>query len=109
MTTETGGDEEFAAMLQRQVCAAFGLEPWDAGLEPVPLRVRFWRAVTFSYRRGKAVDWRSYNAAEAGYLAREQAYEAALPGRAQEIADQLSGMLPDGMRFEWVAEGDADG
>ena len=105
MTTETGGDEEFAAMLQRQVCAAFGLEPWDAGLEPVPLRVRFWRAVTFSYRRGKAVDWRSYNAAEAGYLAREQAYEAALPGRAQEIADQLSGMLPDGMRFEWAAEG----
>ena len=66
-----------------------------------PLRVRFWRAVTFAYRRGKAVDWRSYNAAEAEYLASQEAFKAALPGRAQEIADDLSGMLPDGMRFEW--------
>jgi len=109
MTSGTGSEEEFAAALRSQVLAAFGLKPWDAGLEPAPLRVRFWRAVTFAYRRGKAVDWRSYNAAEAGYLAREQAYEAALPGRVQEIADQLSGMLPDGMRFEWTAEGSTDG
>ena len=97
-------EEEFAAGLQAQVLAAFGLEPRDAGLAPVPRRVRIWRAVTFAYRRGKAIDWRSYNAAEAEYRAREQAYADALPGRMQEIAGQLSGMLPEGMRFEWVSD-----
>ena len=102
-------DEEFAAVLQSQVLAAFGLKPWQAGLEPPPLRIRFWRAVTFAYRRGKAIDWRSYNAAEAEYRAQMEAYAAGLPGRAQEIADELSGMLPDGMRFEWTAGGSADG
>jgi hypothetical protein len=30
----------------------------------------------------------------------------ALPGRVQEIADQLSEMLPDGMRFEFGAGAD---
>ena len=102
----TGADEEFAAMLQHQVLAAFGLEPYDIGTAPVPLRIRIWRAVTFAYRRGKAVDWRSYNAAEAEYRAREQAYVAALPVRAQEIADQFSGMLPEDMRFEWGVSAD---
>ena len=98
-------EEEFAAMLRSQVLAAFGLEPWEAGLEPPPLRVRFWRAVTFAYRRGKVVDWRSYNAAEAEYRERQEAFEAALPERAQEIADEISEMLlPDGMRFEWRPE-----
>ena len=90
-----------ALEVQSQVLAAFGLEPYDIGTAPVPLRIRIWRAVTFAYRRGKAVDWRSYNAAEAEYRAREQAYVAALPVRAQEIADQFSGMLPEDMRFEW--------
>ena len=102
----TGTDEEFAAMLQQQVLAAFGLKAWDAGLAPVPWYARIWRAVTFAYRRGKAVDWRSYNAAEAEYRAREQAYVAALPVRAQEIADQFSGMLPEDMRFEWGVSAD---
>ena len=100
----TGADEESAAMLQQQVLAAFGLKAWDAGLAPVPWYARIWRAVTFAYRRGKAVDWRRYNAAEAEYRAREQAYVAALPGRAREIADQFSGMLPEGMRFEWARD-----
>jgi hypothetical protein len=99
-------DEEFAATLQSQVLAAFDLKPWDAGLTPVPLRVRIWRAVTFAYRRGKAIDWRSYNAAEAEHRAREQAYVDALPDRVQEIADHLSEMLPDGMRFEFGAGAD---
>ena len=31
----------------------------------------------------------------------EAEYIAALPGRMQEIADQLSECLPEGMRFEW--------
>ena len=94
-------EEEFAAMLRSQTLAAFGLKAHDAGLAPVPWHVRAWRAVTFAYRRGKAVDWRSYNAAEAECRARDEAFRAALPGRAQEVADQLSGMLPEGMRFEW--------
>ena len=58
-------DEAFAAHVQAATLRAFGLEAWDAGLAPVPLRVRFWRRLTFAYRRGKAVDWTSYNAAEA--------------------------------------------
>jgi hypothetical protein len=103
---DDGPDGEFAAMLQRQILGAFDLKPWDAGLEPEPLRVRAWRAVTLARRRGKAIDWRSYNAAEAEFRAREEAYVTALPGRVQEIADRLSEGLPDGIRFEF---GDADG
>jgi hypothetical protein len=100
-----GSDEDrLAARLREQVLDAFGLEAWDAGLSPAPLRVRIWRKVTFAYRRGKAIDWRSYNAAEAEYRAREEAFKAELPGRAQEVADQLSELLPDGMRFEWGLE-----
>jgi len=98
-------EEEFAARLRSQTLAAFGLKPWEAGLEPPPLRVRFWRAITFAYRRGKAINWWSYNAAEAAARAVLEAHAAALPGRAQEVADELSGLLlPDGMRFEWVPD-----
>ena len=95
----SGGEADWA---RSQVLAAVGLKEWQIGAAPVPWYARIWRAVTFAYRRGKAVDWRSYNAAEAEYRAREQAYVAALPGRAQEIADQFSGTLPDGLRFEWA-------
>src|SRR6185437_16112544 len=91
--------------LQASILRAYGLKPWDAGLVPVPLRVRLWRAVTLAYRRGKAIDWRSYNAAEAEARAAHDAFLAALPGRAQEIADQISEGLPDGtLRFEWGPE-----
>jgi len=31
---------------------------------------------------------------------------AALPARAQAIADQLSEGLPEGLRFEWRADGE---
>ena len=96
--------DEFADQIRAQTLAAFGLEEYDIGMAPVPLHVRIWRAVTFAYRRGRAVDWRSYNAAKAEYQAREQAYVAALPGRMQEIADQLSEALPDGLRFEWTGD-----
>lgn len=91
-----------ADVVQAQVLRAFGLKPWDAGLAAVPLRIRIWRAVTRAYQRGKAIDWRSYNAADAAARAAIEAYKAALPGRAQEIADELSEDLPPGMRFEWV-------
>lgn len=101
-----GSEDEFAAMLRSQILSMLDVKPWDAGLEPVPLRIRLWRAVTFSYRRGRAVDWRSWNAAETELRARQQAFADALPGRAQEIADQLSGILPDGMRFEWARDDD---
>ena len=30
----SSNEEEFAARLRSQTLAAFGLEPWDAGLEP---------------------------------------------------------------------------
>jgi hypothetical protein len=92
--------------LTAQVLGAYGLKPWDAGLAPVPLRVRIWRAVTFARRRGQVIDWRSYNAAEAEARAAEAAFIAALPGRAQEIADHFSAGLPDGLRFEWVTDGE---
>ena len=99
----SGGEADW---VRSQVLAAFGLKEWQIGAAPVPWYARIWRAVTFAYRRGKAVDWRSYNAAEAEYRAREQAYVDALPGRAQEIADQFSGMLPEDMRFEWGVSAD---
>jgi len=98
-------EDEFAARLRKQTLEAFGLKAWDAGLAPVPWYVRLWRAATFAKRRGKVIDWRSYNAAEAEHRAREEAFKAELPGRAQEVADQLSGLLPDGLRFEWGPDG----
>lgn len=52
--------------LRKQVLGAFGLKPWDitSAVRP-PWRVRIWRRLTFAYRRGKAIDWRSHEAAEA--------------------------------------------
>lgn len=98
-------DDEMAAAVQADVLRAFGLKPWDmtATVCP-PLRVRLWRAVTFAYRRGKVIDWQSYEAAEAAMRAADEAYKAALPGRLQDIADDLSEALPDGMRFEWAPD-----
>jgi hypothetical protein len=84
--------------LQRTVLRLYGLKPWDIGA-PVPRRIRVWRRL----RRRKVIDWRSYNAAEAEYWAEQAAFEAEIPGRAQDIADRLSEGLPDGMRFEWRA------
>jgi hypothetical protein len=93
--------------LQTQVLSAFGLKPWDitSTVRP-PWRIQLWRKLTFARRRGKAIDWRSYEAAEAEALAREAGYAANLPHRLQETADALSEMLPDGMRFEWSAGDD---
>ena len=97
---------EFSAHLRARTLEAFGLKPHDIGVAPVPWHVRLWRAATFAYRRGKAIDWRSYNAAEAEARTRQEAYKAALPGRMDEITDQLSECLPDGMRFERVTGDD---
>ena len=97
--------DEMAEAIQAQILRAFGLKPWDAGLVPVPLRIRIWRTITRAYQRRKAIDWRSYNAAEAEARAATEAYKAALPGRAQEVADRLSEGLPAGMRFEWAPDG----
>jgi hypothetical protein len=94
--------------LQAHILKAFGLHPWDitSAVRP-PLRIRLWRAVTFARRRGKAVDWRKYEAAEAEMLAREAEFEASLPSRMQEVADLISEELPDGMRFEWTGDQEA--
>ena len=99
--------------LRQQVLDAFGLKLYDiTATAPMPSRVRLWRAVTFAAWRGKVISRRSLRRleqAEAGYRVREEAYLAALPGRMREIGDMLSAGLPDGMRFEWAAEGDGDG
>lgn len=93
--------------LQAQILGAYGLKPWDitSAVRP-PWRVRAWRRVTFARRRGKVIDWRSYEAAEAGARAAEAGLVAALPGRVRESAADLSALLPEGMRFEWRADGD---
>jgi hypothetical protein len=93
-------DKEFTAHVREATLRAFDLKPWDAGLAPVPLRVRIWRKLTFAYRRGKAVDWSGYNPAEAEARAADEAYRAALPGRMRAVADLLGEGLPDGLRFE---------
>jgi hypothetical protein len=46
-------------------------------------------------------EYATYEEAAIAARAFEDAYAANLPHRAQEIADRLSEMLPDGMRFEW--------
>lgn len=63
---------EFSAHLRARTLEAFGLKPHDIGVAPVPWHVRLWRAATFAYRRGKAIDWRSYNAAEAEARTRQE-------------------------------------
>lgn len=97
--------DEMAAAIQADILRAFGLKPWDitATVRP-PVRVRLWRAVTFARRRGRIIDWKPYEAAEAQMRAADEAYKAALPGRLQDIADDLSEVLPDGMRFEWAPD-----
>jgi hypothetical protein len=99
-------DEEFAELVRVRMLAAFGLKPWEAGLAAVPLRVRVWRVVTFACRRGRAIDWRSYNRAEETARAADEAYRAALPDRLDAIAEHLTGMLPEGLRFEWTVDGE---
>ena len=47
----------------------------------------------------------SYRAAWEEYRAEQERFAAELPGRAQEVADALSGLLPEGMRFEWRSGG----
>lgn len=93
--------------LQAQILGTFGLKPWDvtSAVRP-PWRVRLWRRLTFARRRGKVIDWRSYEATEAEALVAEAEYAANLPHRAQEVADSLSALLPEGMRFEWKADGE---
>lgn len=44
----------------------------------------------------------SYMAASSEMDRREAQYLTALPGRMAKMADDLSALLPDGMRFEWV-------
>jgi hypothetical protein len=108
---EVSEDDAFAERLREQTLKVFGLKPWDitATVRP-PRRVRLWRAVTFARRRGKVVDWGPYEAAEAEAREADEAFAAGLPGRLAEIAGQLGKELPDGLRFEWTAEGEqADG
>ena len=40
-------DEEFAAHLRRQICAAFDVKPWQIGIAPAPWYMR----PVLTYRR----------------------------------------------------------
>jgi hypothetical protein len=40
VASETGSDEEFAALLRQKVCDAFGVKPWEIGIGPAPWHVR---------------------------------------------------------------------
>jgi hypothetical protein len=90
--------------LRQQVLGAFGVKDYDIGIAPVPGWVRFWRAATFAYRRGKAIDWRSYNRAEAEARVREEEFRSAMEDYRQGVASRLSELLPDGLRFEFTTE-----
>jgi hypothetical protein len=50
--------------------------------------------------------FRTYEEAWVAKRVADEAFVAALPGRAAAIAEQLSALLPDGLRFEWVADGE---
>jgi hypothetical protein len=97
--------DELSGRIKAETLHAFGLKPWDTG-GPVPGRVRIWRAVTFACRRGKAIDWRSYNMAEEQARAAGAAYLASVQERADRIADGLSEGLPDGLRFDCAPGGE---
>jgi len=100
-------DDAFAEQLREQTLKAFGLKPWDiTGTVRAPWRVRFWRTLTFAKRRGKVTDWGPYEAAEAEAREAHQAFAAGLAERMTEAAEALSEGLPDGLRFEWTAEGE---
>lgn len=100
--------DEFAEMVRAKTLAAFGLHEWDISSAPAPWRVRFWRAVSFAKRRGKVIDWRSYEAAEAELRETEAKYRADMPARLAAFEAHLNGMLagsvPEGLRFEWKAD-----
>jgi hypothetical protein len=52
------------------------------------------------------LDLLAYDAAWAAMRAQQDAIAAALPVRANAIAERINGILPDGLRFEWVADGE---
>jgi hypothetical protein len=56
------------------------------------------------------LDLLAFDALWAGMRAEQDAFAAALPGRTEAVAnvinEYLAGVLPDGMRFEWVADGE---
>lgn len=43
--------ERFRRQLRRDTLRTFGVKPWQAGLVPVPRRVRAWHKLTFARRR----------------------------------------------------------
>jgi hypothetical protein len=56
------------------------------------------------------LDLLAFDALWAGMRAEQDAFAAVLPRRMEAVADvineYLAGVLPDGMRFEWVADGE---
>ena len=53
---------------------------------------------------GDQAEVASYMAARSEAERREARYLASLPPRMGEMADDLSALLPEGMRFEWVSD-----
>jgi hypothetical protein len=52
------------------------------------------------------LDLLAFDALWAGMRAEQDAFAAALPERANAVAERINGILPDGLRFEWVADGE---
>lgn len=109
--TDMSEPDEFADYyLRSKILGAYGLHEWDISSAPAPWRVRFWRAVSFAKRRGKVIDWRSYEAAEAELRESEAKCRADMSARLAAFEAHLNGMLagsvPEGMRFEWTVDGE---
>ncbi len=100
MIKAAGDYETFRTELARQIAQAFSPHP------SMPRRI--WYRASFGRWRTRKLraSLASLDAAEAEYRAREAAYLAALPARmaavSDEINERLAGILPEGMRFEWV-------
>lgn len=45
--------EQARAAVERDVCAAFGVKPWQVGVGRAPWRVRVWRKVSFARQRAR--------------------------------------------------------
>jgi hypothetical protein len=50
-------DPEFGETVRREILRVFGVKPRDIGLEPLPRRVRVWRAVTLARWRYRVLGY----------------------------------------------------
>lgn len=94
-------DDEISAQLREHIRAAFSMDARPA--QPPGRLERAWRKVSPKWRRARRIarSFASYDRAHAEFQAEQAAYAAALPGRMNDVAAQVSELLPEGLRFEW--------